>query len=64
MLSSSGLISIIFRRSCTEWEGCLPFSAYGVTIWRTILELDALGVCDEEIASKRICENKTFFGFE
>ena len=48
MLSSSGLISIIFRRSCTEWEGCLTFSAYGVTIWRTILELDALGVCEEE----------------
>ena len=50
VLCSSGLFSMIYHRSCTNLEKCLPFGEYGVTIGRIVLELDARRVLSRRMA--------------
>ena len=44
MQCSCGSFSMMCQHSSTDLEKCLPSSEYGVTIGRTVLELDAMGV--------------------
>ena len=44
MQCSCGSFSMMCQHSSTDLEKCLPSSEYGVTIGRTVLELDAVGV--------------------
>ena len=44
MLCSCGFFSIKSQLSRTDLENCFSSSQHGVTVGRTILELDALGI--------------------
>ena len=44
MLCNCGSFSMICQWSCTDLENFLPSHEYEVTVGRTVLELDALGV--------------------
>ena len=43
-MRSCGSFSMICQWSRTDLENCLPFDEYGITIGRTVWELDAPGI--------------------